>query len=348
MRGKHDNHSAVEWKIASACVAGRGHSDSGANCQDAYAIKRKNDILAVCLCDGAGSARYSEDGANIVANSICDFLIKESVSAFNGTMSAKLIIDFARESIASFISSHKGSLKDYACTLVAMLLKADQGIAVHIGDGLIAIVEAGRPRVLSAPDNTEFANQTTFITSPDAQARLRIQSFTVPEIATSFALMTDGAQASLYQRKGDIVSQVVEQMASWLDSASENEASVGIQSVITEHLLSQTFDDCSVVILRNTQASFVLACPECKRWDIQHKQTEKTTFLIRCENCGHCFPLSYKIGRKYPVEIRRWVSHLVKYRKMNLSQVHKTTGISTTTLRRWNRSYPTPSISCQF
>src|SRR5690606_42119695 len=60
---------------------------------------------------------------------------------------------------------------ELASTFLAVAVSAERFLVVHIGDGVIGYVKNGELRVISAPDNAEFANQTTFVTSPDAASR---------------------------------------------------------------------------------------------------------------------------------------------------------------------------------
>jgi hypothetical protein len=53
-----------------------------------------------------------------------------------------------------------------ACTLLAAIITEDASVFIQVGDGTWVIEEDGRYRCATWPVKGEFANQTTFITSP--------------------------------------------------------------------------------------------------------------------------------------------------------------------------------------
>jgi serine/threonine protein phosphatase PrpC len=326
------------WKAAFATVTGTGHERTGAVCQDAAAIQTHGDVLAACVCDGAGSAPLSHLGAKAVAEAISKLLIQQRDAIFAGDWSGEAIIDTARNAINTEIKRNGGKPKDYACTLVALLITPDKFATFHIGDGLIASVEEGIPQVVSAPMNGEFVNEVVFVTSSNAYSQLRTSISSISPLLTSFALITDGSQAALYYRKTNSISQVVEQMASWLDRGSIEEVSDSIESVIRKHFLERTQDDCTVVVIRRNSALQRFACPACGRWTLRRTGNDKRNFQAKCEVCDEIKQFPGMSKRDYPPDAKEWAEHLVSNMSLEVPEVRKITGIPATTLRRWLKS----------
>ncbi|BAY48865.1 hypothetical protein SAMD00079811_64940 [Scytonema sp. HK-05] len=330
---------AINWKAAHASVAGSKHNKAGVPCQDASAIQinQAKDALAACVCDGAGSARLSHLGAQAVANAVTQLLCEKANEFISKTLTEEDIVNTARAVIDQQVKTHGGKAKDYACTIVALLVTNEKVVTVHLGDGVIAMVEDGSPRVLSPPDNGEFANETFFVTSSSALHRMRVNVLPITSLVKSFVLMSDGAQASLYDKKNNIVSSVVEQMASWLDDAPAEEVNLGMQSAIQNSLIPRTDDDCTVAVIRRGIFIQPYSCPICRASESLRGFGGKTKFKIRCESCGHIQLFKAETRRAYPIHVRNWVRYLACNKNKDPKQIRKITSISVDTVRRWIR-----------
>jgi hypothetical protein len=203
---------------------------------------------------------------------------------------------------------------------------------------LIAAVEGGTPRIISEPENGEFINEVVLVTSSNAYSELRTSLDSVNPLLTSFALITDGSQAALYSRRTDSISQVVEQMASWLDRGTTEEVSHSIESAIREHFLERTEDDCTVVVIRRMSDIQRFACPACGRWTLRRRGKNKRRFQAKCEVCDEVKKFPNASKKAYPLDAREWVEHLTSEMSLGLPKVRDITGIPTSTLRRWLRS----------
>lgn len=327
------------WKTASGSVVGKKNATRGIACQDSVAIELGKESLAVCVCDGAGSARFSDLGAKAVATKVAQFLIRHADKAEIDHLSPGAILHTARVAISSEVHHHGGTPGDYACTLLALLLVDKQAITFHLGDGLMVVVESGLPKVLSSPDNDEYVNQTVFVTSSGASNRMRMGTYSVGSLVTSFAVMSDGTQASLYNRKTNSVSQVVEQLASWLDEGTVQEVEEELDSAIKQYFLPRTQDDCTVVVIRRTVEQNLHSCPTCQRWDCCKGYGEKKNYCLRCEICGHTVQINGNSQTGYPKAVKKWVEYLFAGKNLQLKRVHEITGIPTSTLRRWFKDY---------
>ncbi|MDR2522727.1 MAG: protein phosphatase 2C domain-containing protein [Synergistaceae bacterium] len=55
-------------------------------------------------------------------------------------------------------------------------LNSRRGLIVHIGDGIIGYLDGAELKIASLPDNGEFSNVTTFVTSNEAAVSMRLFS----------------------------------------------------------------------------------------------------------------------------------------------------------------------------
>ena len=328
---------ARSWKVATAAVQGRGHVGVGLPCQDAVASAHRNGVTAVVVCDGAGSAANSHYGARAVSEGISSFLT-ESADALVELRASK-ILEVARACIEAERATHGGSSGDYACTLLAVAITEKWAYTVHVGDGAIVGVFAGEPVVVSTADRGEYANTTVFVTSSQAGEHVRLRRMELSPHMSTFALMSDGsAEAGLVESSTGSVSQVVEQVAGWLDRHAEAEVSEQTDRFIRAHLLPRTTDDCTLAVVRRASgAGTSFVCPSCGRWDLRRGPGGKRRFRIVCSACGRLVTCARGPRRSYPSTARAWVHDLVHNRGFSRRAAARTTRVPRRTISRWMR-----------
>jgi hypothetical protein len=145
--------------------------------------------------------------------------------------------------------------RDYACTIVCVLLTADSAWHIQIGDGA-AVFRYGEDRVVHYwPAKGTYGNETYFITDESFLEHLHIQRNQVPDEVTLF---TDGLESialdlqsrrpfraffeSFYriltQRKVGFQLDLAEKLADWMQSELVND---------------RTDDDKSLVLVARSQ-----------------------------------------------------------------------------------------------
>lgn len=165
-------------------------------------------MLCAAVCDGAGSATASHEGARRLADQVVDSLARRATE-HSGLVD--LAVDDLRDEMIAIVGGVRGdmqscadragrSLSDYATTLVGALATDRGGCLFHIGDGVaVAHGDTGRsPDVISLPENGEYANETYFVTGADWQSHLRLSPIVEP--VTTVVLMSDGAAPFAMQR----------------------------------------------------------------------------------------------------------------------------------------------------
>ncbi len=179
-----------QWsKPVAYSEVGQSHASNNEPCQDAYCINtRDNGWVSIVVCDGAGSALHGKAGAKFFSQKFSEVLIEiskkvdvESPGSWINDAIVAGILGIRNE--LRDISSN-GDIKDYHCTLLALLLSPHGGFSVHIGDGVIFggtledsndnIIAIDAKYFVSRPENGEYLNETYFVTESIWTKHLRI------------------------------------------------------------------------------------------------------------------------------------------------------------------------------
>lgn len=175
------------WTVAAASEAGVSHVRASLPCQDAHGYRvLANGWLAVAVADGAGSAELADVGATssvqIALDSIEDRIRRNDIAlidpmdGFNvGDMPPWLhhmlhqTLQEVRAGLDAIATERDTPVRELATTLLLAIVTPGSVAAVQVGDG--AIVGWDRDGGLfsvTRPPDSEYANSTTFICSPDA------------------------------------------------------------------------------------------------------------------------------------------------------------------------------------
>ncbi|WP_052352858.1 PP2C family serine/threonine-protein phosphatase [Neobacillus dielmonensis] len=248
----------THWKIAHAQTAGRSHIKNNTPCQDFTLTMQQDGTTILLLADGAGFSPTSHIGAEAVVRKTAS-LLHETFDFYylnlDETEVKKQLIETLWKEFET-LEGYDGDVKQYASTLLFAAIKGDQFLAGHLGDGVIGIEAEGELKVLSFPENGQFANTTYFVTTEESWEHLRLYKGTTENI-TGFVLMSDGSAESLFNKREKRLAPAIKKMLEWLrehpNQKIQDVLSANLDSVIKE----QTHDDCSLSI-----ASLVKKEPE--------------------------------------------------------------------------------------
>lgn len=237
-------------------VRGRGHELGGTRGQDRTAYLSRRGVQVLCLADGAGSAASSEFGAQAVVDEGCEMLaerFEDFVSSESAEESRREILDRLRDRLGQVASKHDCAVTALASTFLGVAVCKDRFVVVHVGDGVIGYMKHGELRVISGPDNDEFANQTTFVTSANAAASMRLFRGSLDDVA-GFIQMSDGTSASLYDYRGKALApacaRLIEAVSAARAAQTRNPVhQKRLRKFVDVRLRQATKDDCSIGIL---------------------------------------------------------------------------------------------------
>lgn len=239
------------WNTIHCEVQGRSHITTGTPCQDKTYTYVANNVNVIALADGAGSAKLSHYGAETVIKYICTELTKMFDYYFaenDGVIVKRQITTGLLNSLSKKAIQLKCEVKDLASTLLLAAIKDERFIIAHIGDGVIGYLKNDELKIASQPENGEFVNTTVFTTSEDAIMTMKLIKGNLGQIK-GFVLMSDGTEASLYNKKEKKLAEVIKKIMQMTVILSPSKVEEQLQQSF-ENIISQaTTDDCSMAIL---------------------------------------------------------------------------------------------------
>lgn len=187
------------WKAVSHSSIGVLHHQKGMPCQDYSECRILEDgVIIGAVSDGAGSAKYSDKGSQLVVKTTLDYFSKinkiiqkrkklqrkthlhfcqlEAQRLFTKLVQEKLI-----ERLQEKARQEGYSLQELACTLLCFIATPNWIAGMQIGDGFLVIRLAEENyELLFTPDKGEYANETTFVTSANALEDMQVRFILKP------------------------------------------------------------------------------------------------------------------------------------------------------------------------
>jgi len=252
-------HDSDVWRIAAVSTCGSGHLKLGTPCQDAHCWRSASaGIVAGAVADGAGSAPFSEIGARLAAaaavDEICRRLGHPEADAPTFTDEGlREILDAAwragRSAIEEEAELREQPARSFAATLIAFAAAPGWVAVVQIGDGASLLHNCGGEIIpLTLPRIGEYINETTFLTSPEAEATLQCEIWR-GEIA-QFCAFTDGLQAlALKLPEATPHPPFFRPLFKLIANASASEAEAEMESFLTSDRIRNRADDDLTLLL---------------------------------------------------------------------------------------------------
>lgn len=159
------------WRTAAASVRGVAHQRLELPCQDAHACREMADgALLIVVADGAGSAAHAEDGSHIAVEAAMESVRNAPGDGPGAEPEAVLreALEAAHRRIVEEAQEWSLDPHEFATTLILVRATGDGAMAAQVGDGAaVTMDEDGEMTALTRPQNGEYLNTTTFLTSAD-------------------------------------------------------------------------------------------------------------------------------------------------------------------------------------
>lgn len=189
----------MNWRHLCACATGTSHVSGGTPCQDSGFVApvkspKGNSFLIALAADGAGSAAYSAEGAELACEAAGRFLCEHIEMSGDDVLSTDLALkclEQVRSAIFSAADARQNTSREYACTLVGCIVGPTEALAFQMGDGALVFSSGTGFYPVFWPDAGEYANMTYFVTDENAEKRLQATIVRAPD---EIAVMTDGLQ----------------------------------------------------------------------------------------------------------------------------------------------------------
>jgi len=179
------------WKNLACAATGTKHIKDQTICQDATDTLIVGNTLIGVVCDGAGSAKFADVGAKLVAETTAVALSKE----INNLQVVRIFGFFKLQASARTVFKVFGRVlqlnirtlerkaremgcepKDLATTLIAYVATPSWVGLMQIGDGFVVFRRSGEKdyELAFPPEKGEYANTTTFVTSSNVAEKMQV------------------------------------------------------------------------------------------------------------------------------------------------------------------------------
>jgi serine/threonine protein phosphatase PrpC len=231
--------------LMGSSVRGRSHAHKGIHRDDDFKLfcDESSEWSVCCVADGAGSCKYSRQGAYLAATKATSTLkealnghygvvLEQAYNNFyadkNDTTNNQLVAAYqhtmvkavfeAAKAIHDCVDSEKAdNIKDFSTTLIIAahkkVLNGYLVLSFWVGDGGIVIYDRNKNVILMGdPDSGEFAGQTRFLDNKmfeDSSVYNRVKMEKV-ESMTALILATDGITDAWFETEKEL-----ETLASW-------------------------------------------------------------------------------------------------------------------------------------
>lgn len=244
------------WRWAASSRIGTSHLKAGTRKQDAYTVKvPEHDALCVIVSDGAGSSSHGGEGASLVcrmlATVICDWIANHGGLPPDDQLYEWL--DLVRDRLALVAKKRELTKRQFASTLVALIVRGDDLLALQVGDSALVARKAGQWEAICWPENGEFASTTYFITD-DPEPRLQIVRKAAGDY-DAFAAFSDGIDSiALHHADQEPHARFFDPMIKPVDQASERGRLVALSAALGRYLdgpaiCDRTDDDKTLVLV---------------------------------------------------------------------------------------------------
>ena len=207
------------WQVYGASSIGKSHIDSNLPNQDSIYLQKTEHGMVAVVCDGAGSAKFSQAGAAFFSQSIGKMLLSLGVSQSVSISGIALDLGQLKQQIIEQLSQIRldlqsqlpaeSSLRDYHTTFTGLLIHSNhQAILVQIGDSPLITSQfvVRHPhidyftnlQVYGDDSKNEYVNETHFITQDNWQSFLRVEPIDLSQV-DCLALMSDGCADLVFE-----------------------------------------------------------------------------------------------------------------------------------------------------
>ena len=243
------------WRLVGALAPGTSHARLGLPCQDALAYQAGERSLLVALSDGAGTAEYSQVGAQTAVQAALDSLaaaLERRWPVEGVAWQEALCAAFtdARSALQSLAEIEGQPLREYAATLILVVATADRLAVAQLGDGAAVAGEApDRLFLVNRPQRGEYANETYFLTQEDALEQVQVS---VHEKAVNYlAVMSDGlTRLALQLPAHEPYLPFFQPLFAFASHADEEQQAAThlLEFLTSERVCARTDDDKSLVL----------------------------------------------------------------------------------------------------
>lgn len=250
-----EERAQVFYRILGSSAIGSLHIKNAIPCQDAYAYEvLLSEAGVIAVADGLGSAVLSDFGArhavDTAIKTVKELMGDTAPDLQNMADVVKKSVYSARKVLEQKAIEFQCKLRDLACTLIVIVMHKHRVVVAHVGDGAVIGKTGKGLELISAPADSEYANEVSPLTGKDWEDSLRISR----KDADVFAIMafTDGLQRAALKKTSEGLTPSAGFCAPLFLFADEAEDLKEAEKDLKSFLLSEKFkyfeDDKALVI----------------------------------------------------------------------------------------------------
>jgi len=201
------------WIHGHASIIGEAHENNGILCQDSSVskvlrTKKAGEIFLAGVSDGAGSAKHSHVGSQIVLDTFVTVAKAwiEKTADVDPEHFFQVWFEECRKRISEKAEEMNAEFRDFAATALLVIVWPNRAAFFQIGDGCIIAdvfddgLEKDIPSWVFWNDRLDVeVNVTTFVTSDDAWSSAECEIY--PVRVKNIALFTDGIEHGVMHNK---------------------------------------------------------------------------------------------------------------------------------------------------
>lgn len=277
------------WRYVYASVPGVSHRAGGVECQDVGAAQlwpkpNAEPVLLLAAADGAGSAAAARAGAELACRTFfseCAAWLEQAADADWMRDVAEMLLQRVQTALIQRAEAENMPVREFACTLLGAVLAADRALFLQIGDGVIVIGNGDEYRPVFWPQAGEYANETWFVTDPNAVARMEFAVFAEP--VAEIAMLTDGLQPlALHYQSRQAYAPFFRPLFQRLRAAPEPGCPADLMEALERfldapHLNQRTYDDKTLILAGRLCATATITVAEDA---VQHRDDAPTDSTV--------------------------------------------------------------------
>lgn len=158
-----------------------------------YVLENRNEgLVAVALCDGAGSLKKSGEGAEQIAILVANFLVinwNRILTMLPIEIRNEIYIEI-RKKLTELSQIYKCDKQEFGSTIMALVTDGNICFCIHLGDGEVVAQGNNEIHVISYPVNGHTPDSTYLTTGKFACENIRVYRFY--RKYKKYMLITDG------------------------------------------------------------------------------------------------------------------------------------------------------------
>ena len=152
--------------------------------QDYFSFVDTNGLAILVCADGAGSTKHGAIGSKFISKKLINGLSAEIDNLSEASFRSIILktVNYSRAILTRYsrISNEDIVLKDFASTIITVVITRKNVFVAHLGDGAAIFLDDQNKLVKSSmPENGEYINQTYFFTNSDWEEHLRFQTLEI-------------------------------------------------------------------------------------------------------------------------------------------------------------------------